>query len=62
MTRKRFWDRNSVGQVQIATHTDRHGRTAHVAACTAPGCDWSGDYLSRAAAELAAQSHHCDPR
>ncbi|MGW7031931.1 mobile element transfer protein, partial [Streptomyces xanthophaeus] len=25
-------------------------------------CDWSAEYLSRAAAELAAQSHRCAPR
>ncbi|GHC52356.1 mobile element transfer protein [Streptomyces cinnamoneus] len=62
MRRKRFWNRDRVGQVEIATHTDQLGRLAHTAACTAPGCDWSADYLNRAAAELAAQIHRCDPR
>ncbi|MEU1780849.1 mobile element transfer protein [Streptomyces abikoensis] len=62
MRRKRFWNHDQVGQVQVATHLDRHGRTAHTATCTAPGCNWSGEYLNRSAAELAAQNHRCSPR
>ncbi|OII62669.1 Mobile element transfer [Streptomyces sp. CC53] len=60
--RHRFWDLDRIGPVQIGTHYDRHGREAHTAACTAPGCDWSADYLNRPAAELAARTHRCDPR
>ncbi|WP_058044609.1 mobile element transfer protein [Streptomyces roseifaciens] len=59
---KRFWNRDRIGKVEIATHTDRLGRVAHAVACTAPGCNWSADYLNPAAAELAAQTHRCDPR
>ncbi|CAL9457703.1 mobile element transfer protein [Streptomyces sp. enrichment culture] len=62
MARNRFWDVDRIGPVQIGTHNDRHGREAHAAACTAPGCNWSADYLSRAAAELAARTHRCNPR
>lgn len=51
-----------IGPVQIGTHRDRLGRIAHAAACTAPGCDWSADYLNRAAAELAARTHRCHAR
>ncbi|MCQ4043008.1 mobile element transfer protein [Streptantibioticus rubrisoli] len=62
MAAARFWDLFRIGPVEIATHRDRYGRTAHVAACTAPGCDWSADYLNRFAAELAARTHRCAPR
>ncbi|MCX5378537.1 mobile element transfer protein [Streptomyces sp. NBC_00091] len=62
MPRYRFRDTARIGQVNVGTYTDRYGRTAHAAACTAPECGWSADYTSRAAAELAAESHRCDPR
>ncbi|MBT2392617.1 Mobile element transfer [Streptomyces sp. ISL-1] len=62
MPRNRFWGVDRIGPVQIGTHHDRHGRDAHATACTAPGCDWSADYLNRAAAELAARTHRCNPR
>ncbi|GHI06147.1 Mobile element transfer [Streptomyces cellostaticus] len=62
MPRYRFRDVRRIGPVQVGTFTDRHGREAHATACTAPGCDWSAEYLSAAAAELAAQSHRCNAR
>ncbi|UQI48711.1 Mobile element transfer [Streptomyces sp. HU2014] len=62
MFRKRFRDHDRIGMVAVATHTDRNGQVAHTAACSAPGCGWSADYLSRSAAELAAETHRCDPR
>ncbi|KUL62822.1 Mobile element transfer [Streptomyces albidoflavus] len=40
-------------------HHPRHGIDRHTAACTAPGCGFSADYRDRAAAELAARTHHC---
>ncbi|MCB5180263.1 mobile element transfer protein [Streptomyces antimicrobicus] len=62
MPRYRFRDVRRFGPVEVGTYIDRYGREAHTAACTAPGCDWSADYLSRAAAELAATAHRCNPR
>ncbi|RSS73306.1 mobile element transfer protein [Streptomyces sp. WAC06614] len=62
MPRYRFRDVRRFGPVQVATYTDRHGREAHTAACTAPGCGWSADYADRSAAELAATAHRCSPR
>lgn len=62
MARYRFRDTTRIGPVEIGTFTDRYGREAHAAACTAPGCDWSAAYLSRPAAELAVRSHRCNPR
>ncbi|EHM27372.1 putative mobile element transfer protein [Streptomyces sp. W007] len=50
-----------VGPVQVGTHHDGRGRTKHTAACTAPGCNFSADYLNRPAAELAARTHRCNP-
>ncbi|MFJ7969698.1 mobile element transfer protein [Streptomyces sp. NPDC096324] len=54
----RFRDVRRIGPVQVASYLSR-GRTRHVAACTAPRCDFSTEYDSRAAAELAARIHRC---
>ncbi|MFJ3496179.1 mobile element transfer protein [Streptomyces sp. NPDC086091] len=54
----RFRDVRRIGPVQVATFLAR-GRTRHVAACTAPRCDFAAEYDSRAAAELAARTHRC---
>lgn len=54
----RFRDVRRIGPVQIASYLSR-GRRRHVAACTAPHCDFSAEYDSRAAAELAARLHRC---
>ena|GEM_PF-1854670 len=48
-----------IGPVEVADHRDRHGRSATLAACTAPRCGWSNDYATRSAAELAARTHTC---
>ena len=58
----RFRDLIRVGPVQVGTHNNPQGRTKHTAACTVPGCNWSADYDSRAAAELAARTHRCPAR
>ncbi|MEV8404375.1 mobile element transfer protein [Streptomyces niveus] len=58
---KRFRDLIKIGPVQVGTHNDARGRDKHAAACTAPGCDFSVDYLNRPAAELAARTHRCNP-
>jgi len=55
----RFRDVTRIGPVQVGTHNDRRGREKHTAACTAPGCNFSGDYHDRSAAELAARTHRC---
>ncbi|MZG04426.1 mobile element transfer protein [Streptomyces sp. SID5614] len=47
-----------MGPVQVATFLAR-GRNRHLAACTAPRCDFSAEYDSRPAAELAARTHRC---
>ncbi|MEU2535467.1 mobile element transfer protein [Streptomyces albidoflavus] len=57
----RFTNVLRIGPVQVGTHYDGRGRTKHVAACTAPGCGFSADYRDRAAAELAARTHRCNP-
>ncbi|GGW64875.1 MULTISPECIES: mobile element transfer protein [Streptomyces] len=57
--RRRFRDRIRIGPVEVATFYDGRGRDMHTAACTAPGCGFSADYHSRAAAELAARTHRC---
>ncbi|MFD6993522.1 mobile element transfer protein, partial [Streptomyces sp. NPDC059943] len=44
---KRFRDLVKIGPVQVGTHNDARGRDKHAAACTAPGCDFSADYLNR---------------
>ncbi|WP_329299729.1 Mobile element transfer [Streptomyces sp. NBC_00659] len=54
----RFRDVRRIGPVQVASYLSR-GRTRHVAACAAPRCDFSAEYDSRAAAELAARIHRC---
>jgi hypothetical protein len=56
---RRFRDRLRIGPVQVATYYDARGRDMHTAVCTAPGCGFSADYTSRAAAELAARTHRC---
>jgi hypothetical protein len=57
----RFRDVLRIGPVQVGTHNDGRGRTKHTAVCTAPRCDFSADYFTRSAAELAARTHHCNP-
>ncbi|RPF34197.1 mobile element transfer protein [Streptomyces sp. TLI_185] len=56
---RRFRDRRRIGPVEVATYHDGRGREKHAAACTAPGCGFSGDYADRAGAELAANTHRC---
>ncbi|MFD8741069.1 mobile element transfer protein [Streptomyces sp. NPDC059618] len=51
-----------MGPVQVGTAYDHWGREKHTAACTAPRCNFSADYDSRAAAELAARTHRCPVR
>ncbi|MFS8204315.1 mobile element transfer protein (plasmid) [Streptomyces sp. CWNU-52B] len=55
---RRFRNVRRTGPVNVATYTDR-GKDRHLAACTAPRCDFSAEYDSRAAAELAARTHRC---
>ena len=59
--RDRFRNITRTGPVQVGTHQNKRGKGQHVAACTAPGCGWSADYPDRAAADLAAQTHRCQP-
>ncbi|MGW9383462.1 mobile element transfer protein [Streptomyces globisporus] len=54
----RFRNVRRTGPVQVATFLAR-GRNRHLAACTAPRCDFSAEYDSRPAAELAARTHRC---
>ncbi|GGW14754.1 MULTISPECIES: mobile element transfer protein [Streptomyces] len=54
----RFRNVRRIGPVQVATFLAR-GRDRHLAACTAPRCDFSAEYDSRPAAELAARAHRC---
>ncbi|MFB6699866.1 MULTISPECIES: mobile element transfer protein [Streptomyces] len=54
----RFRNVRRIGPVQVATILAR-GRNRHLAACTAPRCDFSAEYDSRPAAELAARTHRC---
>ncbi|MDX3118569.1 mobile element transfer protein [Streptomyces scabiei] len=54
----RFRNVRRIGPVQVASYISR-GRNRHLAACTAPRCDFSTEYDSRAAAELAARTHRC---
>ncbi|MFE9699017.1 mobile element transfer protein [Streptomyces sp. NPDC006270] len=54
----RFRNVRRIGPVQVATFLAR-GRNRHLAACTAPRCDFSAEYGSRPAAELAARTHRC---
>ncbi|CQR63528.1 mobile element transfer protein [Streptomyces leeuwenhoekii] len=55
---RRFRNVRRIGPVNVASYADR-GRDRHLAACTAPRCDFSAEYDSRAAAELAARTHRC---
>ncbi|MGY1395859.1 mobile element transfer protein [Streptomyces sp. SS10] len=55
---RRFRNLRRIGPVNVASHVER-GRNRHLAACTAPRCDFSAEYDSRAAAELAARTHRC---
>ncbi|CAL9298064.1 mobile element transfer protein [Streptomyces sp. SudanB66_2053] len=54
----RFRNLRRIGPVNVASYVER-GRNRHLAACTAPRCDFSAEYDSRAAAELAARTHRC---
>ncbi|MFJ9703259.1 mobile element transfer protein [Streptomyces fradiae] len=54
----RFRNVRRIGPVNVASYLVR-GRNRHVATCTAPRCDFSAEYDSRAAAELAARTHRC---
>lgn len=55
---RRFRNLRRIGPVNVASYVER-GRNRHLAACTAPGCDFSAEYDSRVAAELAARTHRC---
>ncbi|MEU4878839.1 mobile element transfer protein [Streptomyces althioticus] len=55
---RRFRNLRRIGPVNVAAYVER-GRNRHLAACTAPRCDFSAEYDSRAAAELAARTHRC---
>lgn len=55
---RRFRNVRRIGPVNVASYIDR-GTNRHLAACTAPRCDFSAEYDSRAAAELAARTHRC---
>ncbi|MCI4142267.1 MULTISPECIES: mobile element transfer protein [Streptomyces] len=55
---RRFRNLRRIGPVNVASYVER-GRNRHLAACTAPRCDFSAEYDSRAAAELAARTHCC---
>ena len=59
---RRFRNVVRIGPVQVGTYYDGRGQEKHTAACTAPRCGFSTDYDSRAAAELAARTHHCPVR
>ncbi|QPK50661.1 Mobile element transfer [Streptomyces gardneri] len=62
MRPNRFYYVVRFGPVQVATHYDIRARAKHTAVCTAPGCDFSADYSTRAGAELAAHTHRCTAR
>ncbi|WP_317445406.1 mobile element transfer protein [Streptomyces collinus] len=55
---RRFRNVRRIGPVNVASYLDR-GKNRHLAACTSPRCDFSAEYDSRAAAELAARTHRC---
>ncbi|MFG2195684.1 mobile element transfer protein [Streptomyces sp. NPDC048639] len=57
----RFYNVTRLGPVQVGSYYDGRGRTKHSAACTAPGCGFSAEYVERSAAELAARTHRCKP-
>lgn len=56
---RRFRNVQRFGPVTVASFHDARGRDRHIAACTAPRCDFSAEYHNRSAAELAARTHHC---
>ncbi|MFG2855121.1 mobile element transfer protein [Streptomyces mirabilis] len=58
---RRFRNVIRIGPIEVGTYFDGRGRNRHTAACTAPGCGFSTDYNDRAAAELAARTHRCQP-
>ncbi|MFG2618616.1 mobile element transfer protein [Streptomyces sp. NPDC048507] len=62
MRPNRFYNVTRFGPVRVGSHNDGRGRVKDTAVCTAPGCDFSADYNTRAAAELAARTHRCNPR
>ncbi|MFJ9343450.1 mobile element transfer protein [Streptomyces sp. NPDC101733] len=62
MRPNRFYKVIRFGPVTVGSYSDGRGRTLHTAVCTAPGCNFSADYPSRAGAELAARTHRCNPR
>ncbi|MER6453885.1 mobile element transfer protein [Streptomyces sp900105245] len=55
---RRFRNVRRIGPVNVASYLDG-GKNRHLAACTAPRCNFSAEYDSRAAAELAARTHRC---
>ncbi|MGW2329255.1 mobile element transfer protein [Streptomyces sp. NPDC001700] len=59
---RRFRSVIRIGPVRVGTANDLRGREKHTAVCTAPRCDFSADYDTRAAAELAARTHRCPVR
>ncbi|KAK1180549.1 Mobile element transfer [Streptomyces sp. NBS 14/10] len=62
MSLRRFRNIARIGPVRVGTAYDQRGRVKHTAVCTAPRCDFSADYDTRAAAELAARTHRCPVR
>lgn len=62
MSLRRFRNIARIGPVRVGTVYDQRGREKHTAVCTAPRCDFSADYDTRAAAELAARTHRCPVR
>ncbi|MDT0548623.1 mobile element transfer protein [Streptomyces lonegramiae] len=59
---RRFRNIARIGPVRVGTAYDLRGREKNTAVCTAPRCDFSADYDTRAAAELAARTHRCPVR
>ncbi|SEC32731.1 MULTISPECIES: mobile element transfer protein [Streptomyces violaceusniger group] len=59
---RRFRNVIRIGPVRVGTANDQRGQVKHTAVCTAPRCDFSADYDTRAAAELAARTHRCPIR
>ncbi|MES4906315.1 MULTISPECIES: mobile element transfer protein [unclassified Streptomyces] len=62
MSLRRFRNIARIGPVRVGTAYDQRGREKHAAVCIAPRCDFSADYDTRAAAELAARTHRCPVR
>lgn len=59
---RRFRNIARIGPVRVGTAYDLRGREKHTAVYTAPRCDFSADYDTRAAAERAARTHRCPVR